>query len=333
MIKPRLACALAALAGAMALAAAPVHAVSLVAGSDSGAIVFGVSPYGGAPNVGNPTYIGNNVNGRNDVLASPGLGSLGGYLTANPVAANNIVQVGGPLPGALQQWAGFNAFGAFGTGSIALTATQVGFGIVDTAAGGGSASYGIATWEATFEQLKAPYVGTFGNWLGITGVVSQPGNAAVASLRTYIESANPASPFFGGVDLAPLVLAASNNGAPGMNLVARGTQALTVGVPALGLYKGLAINSLNVNIPVGDSFVVKSTLTIYADPASMQSVSPLTLGSVFNDAGFAGFVLPDAIAAGMDSAPSQPVPEPSTTLMLALGLGLCCCRARQRRAG
>lgn len=332
MIKARLVSALLAPAATLVLSAAPVHAVSLVAGSDSGAIVFGVSPYGGAPNVGNPTFIGNNVNGRNDVLSSPGLGSLAGYLTANPVAANNIAQIAGPLPGAFQQFAGFNAFGPFGAGAIALTATQVGFGILDTAPGGGSASYGIATWEATFEQLKAPYVGTFGNWLGITGVVSQPGNAAVASLRTYIESANPASPFFGGVDLAPLVLAASNNGAPGMNLVARGTQALTVGVPALGLYKGLAINSFNVNIPAGDSFVVKSTLTIYADPASIQSVSPLTLGSVFNDPGFAGFVLPEVIASGMDSAPSLPVPEPSSALLLALGMAVCLNRVRRRVA-
>ncbi len=313
------------------IAAAPhAHAVALVPGSASGTIVFGVSPYGGAPNVGGPTYIGNNFTGRNDVLSSPGLGSLGGYLTANPVVANNIIQGGpGPLPGSLTQLAGANGFGGFGAGSITLNPTQVGFALVDNAPGGGSASYGIASWQATFNQLNVAFAGNIGNWLAISGVVSQPGNAAVASLRTFIDSQNPASPFFGGVDLAPLVLAASNNGAPGLNLVAQGTQALTVGIPALGAYQGLAINSLNVNIPVGDVFTVTSTLTIYADPASIDSVGLDDFGSVFGGPEFAGFSLPAVSLAGTALAPA--VPEPARAAMLLVGFAALARRVLRNR--
>ena len=62
------------------------------------AVSFGVAPYGGARNVGGPTYIADNVTGRNDILTSPGLGTLGGYLTASPVVANSIASYAGALP-------------------------------------------------------------------------------------------------------------------------------------------------------------------------------------------------------------------------------------------
>lgn len=314
---------LAALAAGLSIAATAAHAVALVPGSTNGTIVFGVSPYGGAPNAGAPTFIANNFTNRNDVMSSPGLGTLGGYLTANPVVANNIFQAGpGPLPGAAQQWAGGNAFGPFGAGSISLTPTRVGFTLLDNAPGGGSASYGIASWEADFDQQNVAFNGTIGNWLAIAGRVTQPGNAAAASLRTFIESQNPNSPFFGGIDLAPLVLAASNNNAPLLNLVAQGGNGQIVAVPALGTFRGLVTNSMNVVIPAGDLFTVKSTLTIYADPASLDSVGPDALGSILGDPEFAGVVMPQFSLAGMDAAPATPVPEPAGALMLLAGLAV-----------
>src|SRR5947209_11626800 len=83
----------------------------------TGGISFGVAPYGGAPNVGGPTYIANNITGRNDILTSPGLGTLGGYLTANPVIANNIFSVGPEnFPIGATQTGGGNGNGAVGTG-------------------------------------------------------------------------------------------------------------------------------------------------------------------------------------------------------------------------
>src|SRR5207248_185287 len=87
---------------------------ALIYNGGTGAISFGVAPYGGAPNIGGPTYIADNVTGRNDILTSPGLGTLGGYLTASPVVANNIASYGGALPLSASQVGGGNASGAFG---------------------------------------------------------------------------------------------------------------------------------------------------------------------------------------------------------------------------
>ena len=313
--------ALAAVAACLGLASTAAHAVTLVPGTATGTIVYGVSPYGGAPNAGAPTYIGNNFRGRNDVLTSPGLGTLGGYLTANPVVANNISQRGPvALPATWQRLGGGNGFGPFGAGAISLKPTQVSFALVDNAPGGGSASYAIASWKADFEQQDADFKGTIGNWLAISGRVTLPGNAAVASLRTFIDSANPDSPFFGGMDLDPLVLAASNNSAPLLNLVAQGGQGRIVAVPALGTFRGLVSNTKDVVIPVGDDFTVTSTLTIYADPASLDSVGPDDLSSVFSGPDFDGITLPQASLAGMDLAPTVPVPEPGSAALLVLGL-------------
>lgn len=70
-----------------------------------------------------------------------------------------------------------------------------------------------------------------------------PGNAAAASLRIFIDSANPDSPLFGGMDLDPFVLAASNNNAPLLNLLAQGGNGRIVAVPQLGNLRGLVFNS------------------------------------------------------------------------------------------
>ena len=73
---------LAATSLAMAIAGR-AYAIPAYTGGNGG-ISFGVSSYGGAPNIGGPTFIPNNFTGLNDILSSPGLGTLGGYLTANP---------------------------------------------------------------------------------------------------------------------------------------------------------------------------------------------------------------------------------------------------------
>jgi hypothetical protein len=91
---------------------------SIVYNGGTGIIVMGVSPYAGAPNVGGPTYIANNFTGFNDILTSPGLGTLGGTLTADPVVANNIYSVGPvTLPQGLTETGGGNGSGMFGAGS------------------------------------------------------------------------------------------------------------------------------------------------------------------------------------------------------------------------
>lgn len=75
--------------GILVLMSLPALA-TLVFDGGSGAVSMGVGPYGGAPNVGGPTYIADNVTGLDGILSSPGLGTLGGYLTASPIVANNI---------------------------------------------------------------------------------------------------------------------------------------------------------------------------------------------------------------------------------------------------
>src|SRR6185437_3745919 len=107
------------LVAAFLLVSAPAFA-GLIENPGSGVIVMGVAPYGGAPNVGGPTYLANNFTGLNDILTSPGLGTLGGYLTASPVIANNIVSFGpAALPMFDTQVGGGNGNGAFGSGAAA----------------------------------------------------------------------------------------------------------------------------------------------------------------------------------------------------------------------
>src|SRR5436305_1864998 len=114
---------------------APASA-GLIFSGGTGAISMGVSPYGGAPNVGGPTYIADNVTGRNDVLTSPGLGTQGGYLTASPVLGNNIFSLGGALPLSGLQVGGGNGTGPFGSGAAGETGPTVAFALADSGPGG-----------------------------------------------------------------------------------------------------------------------------------------------------------------------------------------------------
>ena len=274
----------------------------------SGGIAFGVTSYG-APVPGIPTYIPNLNDGRNDILSSPG----GTYLTANPVIGNNIVSIGpGLLPGFLTWTGGGNVNGAFGSGTIAITGPNVAFGLTDPIPGGGSASYGIGSWTATYNDA-AGYVGSFGTYLSIAGSVPAVGSAAVAALRTYITSANPLSPFFGGVDLPQLVLADSQV-APGVfSWVALGGAGGTSAAmlnDGVGGYAGLAINNFLINDPAGDMFTATTTLTIYADPASIDSFDPSYYPALIDAT---GTTLPDF-------ALETTVPEPGTWALMGLGL-------------
>ena len=205
------------LAAIFAIAGTPAFA-GLIFNAGNGAIVMGVAPYGGAPNVGGPTYIANNVTGRNDILTSPGLGTLGGYLTASPVIANNIVSDGGALPLAQSQTGGGNASGAFGAGAGTNSGTDMAFALADSGPGGGSASYLISAADFTMMDVGAPIAAgsTFGAYLSIAGLVPLVGNADVASLRVHVS--DTAGVFgAGGLDLPQLVLAISRNGAgPGI---------------------------------------------------------------------------------------------------------------------
>jgi hypothetical protein len=247
----------------------------LIYNGGNGAISFGVAPYGGAPNVGGPTYIADNVTGRTDILSSPGLGTLGGFLTASPVVANNIASYPGALPLFATQIGGGNGFGAFGSGTALNAGTDMGFALTDSGPGGGTASYVISAANYSFNDAGAPIpagAGTaYGAYLSIGGFVPLVGNADVASVRVHI---NDTAGVFGagGVDLPQLVLAISRNGAGATvgnyNIVTIGgagglNAALVLDSGVTGAFRALAVDNqaLGAAIPVGDVITVATSLT------------------------------------------------------------------------
>ncbi len=283
-----------------ALAASTVYAVPNYNGGN-GITSFGVAGYG-APVPGVPIYIPNNFTGLNDILSSPG----GTFQTANPIIANNIASYGpGLLPSAFFQVGGGNVNGAFGAGTVTTTGPGVGFTLSDSGPAGGSASYEIASWNANYTE-PVGFVGTYGNVLSIGGVLPAVGSASVASLRTVITSANPGSPFFGGVTLPQLVLADAEI-APGVfSWVALGGTGAAILTNLAGGYSGLALNRIAVAIPAGDAFTVTTTLTAYADPASIDTIAPDL--NLFNGLG----PLPDF---SVGSA----TPEPGSIVLAGIG--------------
>jgi hypothetical protein len=303
---------------------APAFA-GLIGNGGTGGIAMGISLYGGAPNVGGPTYIADNITGRNDILSSPGLGTLGGYLTANPVLANNIQSAGGALPLFASQAGGSNGNGAFGSGSAFDAGDLISFALSDAGPGGGSASYLISAANFTFTNVGGaiPAGTTYGAFLAIGGSVPLTGNADVASLRVHIS--DTAGIFgAGGTDLPQLVLAISRNGAGAgignYNIVtiggaAGGNAALILDNGVTGTFRALAVDNqaLGAPIPVGDILSVSAALTAYSDPASFSSFDPafdLDLLSL------TGPLPENALVGTADTA----TPEAGTSILLGLGL-------------
>ena len=321
------------------LIATPVFA-GLIPNGGNGAISFGVAPYGGAPNVGGPTYIADNVTGRNDILTSPGLGTLGGFLTANPVVGNNIASIAGALPLSDTQNGGGNGSGAFGSGTAQNSGGDIAFSLSDAGPGGGSASYLVGAANYTFTVAGTPLAAgtTYGAYLSIGGDVPLVGNADVASLRVHV---NDTAGVFGagGTDLPQLVLAISRNGAGAgignynivtVGGVAGGNAALILDNGVSGLFRALAVDDLTLGaaLPVGDILSVSTALTAYSDPANFDSISPLTENDLLALTGpLPGFDLADT-----PSLAATTTPEPSTGLLLFAALLTMATLLRRRPA-
>ena len=289
----------------------------------TGIIVMGVAPYGGAPNVGGPTYIANNFTGRNDILTSPGLGTLGGYLTANPVVANNIFSngpVASPFGGT--QTGGGNASGSFGAGVGYEGGSFANFALADSGAGGGSASYMIISGDSTYNVAGAAVAAgtSYGSYIGIGGFVPLVGNADVASLMVHYS--DTAGVFgAGGTDAPQEVLAISRNGAgaaiTNYNIVTLGGHAgvnagLILDDGVTGAFRALAVDSaiLPGALPLGDIITVTWTLTAYSDPASFDSID--VSQDLLN--------LTGPLPADLFMDVNASTPEPGTPLLIASGL-------------
>jgi hypothetical protein len=287
----------------------------------NGVISMGVAPYGGAPNGGGPTYIPNNFTGLNDILSSPGLGSLGGYLTASPIVANNIASIG-PLatPLTLTQIGGGNGNGAFGTGAAFNAGNFANFILSDAGPGGGSASYIIESAMASYTNVGAVVAaGTlYGSYIAIGGSVPLVGNADVASLRVHYS--DTAGIFgAGGTDAPQEVLAISRNGAGAgignynivtIGGVGGGNAGLILDNGVNGAFRAIAVDAalLPAAIPIGDVITATWTLTTYADPASIDVID-LT-PDLLNLSG------PLPALTFVDAA----TPEPGVTVLTLLGL-------------
>jgi len=271
-----------------------------------GDTVYGVAPYG-LPAQVNPAFIADNVTGFNDILASPGHG----FLLASPVIANNISQTGiAGLPLASFQIGGGNGFGAFGAGATAITGPRVGFQLADSGPGGGTASYAISSWTSNYVVTAGGFAGNLGTFLSIGGTLPAVGSAGVASLVSnyYLNGA-----YVG--QTTPLVLAAAGNG----NFQALGGNGAAVRF-AGNSYRGLAIDLVPATLGVGNTITVVSTLTEFADPASIDSIAPdLSL--------LPGFSLPDFAFSDVSGG----VPEPAIWAMMLAGMGCLGGGLRARR--
>jgi hypothetical protein len=308
------------LASAAALAAA--SATILGAASASAAIfyvggtgitVYGVAPYGLPVDNGLPTFISNNVTGFNDVLSSP----AGGFLTASPIAANNISQFGlAGLPLASFHIGGANGVGAFGAGAVAITGPRVGFTLADSGPGGGEASYSISSWSTNLVVGPGGFAGNLGTYLAVGGTL--PFGGASADVASLVSNYYENNVYVG--QTTPLVLSAAGNG----NFTALGgSGAALIYGPGLKSFRGLAIDNLPAVLGAGTTIKVVSTLTVYADPASIDSIFPDS--ELILDAG-AG--LPTGILADVSGG----VPEPSTWVLALVGFGLMGWRLRSQAA-
>jgi hypothetical protein len=272
-----------------------------------GETVYGVTAYGGAPQ-GAPNFLlTNNVTGFNDILTSPG----GGFLTANPVVAANIAQTGiQPLGLYSFKIGGGNGNGPFGAGQTLVTGPRVGFTLRDAAPGGGSASYSITSWTTNYLITAGGFAGDLGTYLSIGGRLPAVNSAVATSLVSNY--------YLNGVyvgQTTPLILAAAGNG----NFQALGGNGAGLVFGGGGTFRGLAIDNVLSALAAGNTIKVVSTLTAYADPASLDAIAPdISL--------IQGATLPTSI-----SDVSGGVPEPASWALMLIGVGAMGVSLRRRR--
>jgi hypothetical protein len=179
----------------------------------------------------------------------------------------------------------------------------------------------ISSWTSTYTIGANGFNGTLGSFLGIGGAFPDTSDAVATSMVSTYQINNGA---VNNTDA--LILAAAGNG----NFVASGGAgaALLFG-PGAATYQGLAIDNFGqFNLAANDVITVVTTLTAYADPASIDSfvLDPQLDADLLAQAGGS---LPN-FTLSSDSAVS-PTPEPGTTALLGGAMITVALLRRKRR--
>ena len=309
------------------LAGVSTASAGIIWNGGTGGTSYGATQYNcpGAPGPcsGGRQYISNNFTGDFDILSTPG----GGYQVANPVLGNNIASTGIINAPYTFGWnGGVSGDGsAFGSGNTRNNGPSAGFSLTDSAPGGGSASYMITSMLNTFTVTAGGFNGRIGDYLSIAGTNNFGNDASVASLRGKFNINGGG--FFALPDLMLALGGGCNNQVAGSAVAFRNAACANGGNG--GRFSGLAIGNGGVlNLLAGTVLNVVTTITVYADPSSIDSLAsddPL-FASLLADT---GSTLPD-LSVG-DSGSLAPAPEPGTWAILGgslLAMGI----ARRKRA-
>ena len=314
-------------AAAVLLAGVTSASAGIIWNGGTGGTSYGATRYvcPGAPGPcsGARQYIGNNFTGDVDILSSPG----GGYQVANPVLGNNISSTGIVNAPYLFGWVGgvSGDGSAFGAGLTRNNGPSVGFSLSDSGPGGGTASYMITSMLNTFTVDAFGYNGSIGDYLAISGNNNFGVDASVAAIRGKFNINGG-----GFLALPDLMLALGgncNNQVAGTAVAFRNAACANGGNG--GRFSGLALGNAGIfNLAAGTVLNVVTTITVYADPSSIDSLA--ITDQLFQDLlGETGSPLP-GFSLG-DTGSLAPTPEPGTWAipgggLLAMGI------ARRKRA-
>jgi hypothetical protein len=274
-----------------------------------------------------------NINGTSATpVLDPNTGMLlsagSGYqLLASQSGPNNLTT--GPIVPSLSAVVNSSNFGnsLFGNSRAFVTAVSTSTGVggqgvqagtfftpvaVNDIVGGGTASVSVSTSSVTFQNNGAAVTGTLGDTLSVKGSVDGLSTDFIEAAITGTYSINGATP----TKFNPVVVAfngTSNSFIEELSASDYKTvlQTLPIFNGSLSVSAAFSTFGPQVTIHTGDTLAFTATVTLIADPGSVQ-VTDVP----------AGFTLPD-----FGNFTTSPVPEPASLIsflvgMSAVGLGI-----------
>lgn len=281
----------------------------------------------GDPCSGSAQYVGNNITSRFDILSSAGNGwgfgnpGFGNHIVMSPNGGMGLGGTSQPAPSTFSHSGGTSGDGAsFGSGSFTNHGSNFEFSLLDTAPGGTTASYMVASMESFYLVDGSGFSGTLGDYLFISGENTTPDSGSIAAMVSSW-SVNGGTETF----LPHLILAMSGTCAGDVGV---GTSAVKINNACMpgagGGFAGLATGVSDVvSLTPGDVLRFVTTLTVYADPSTIASFTPTAeqlaaLG-----------VAPDFAAVTVGNAGPE-APEPATYLLFGAGLLAVGCVRRRK---